>query len=187
MWRHTLHADQAQVTGIIVKRRQFIAASVRLALGARAATLLSGVVAPAALAATSLEVFDERETRTLVALTRAMFPHRELDDRHYIEVVSRLDARVAASAELLGLVRGGLKLLDEASDGPWIDASVDAKLQVMESVQTEPFFGALLNHTIDVLYRDEEVLTFLGYQGSSIEYGGYLNRGFDDIDWLPES
>ena len=45
----------------------------------------------------------------------------------------------------------------------------------------------ILNHTIDVLYRNEEVLTFLGYQGSSIEYGGYLNRGFDDIDWLPES
>lgn len=169
-----------------MKRRQFIAASVRLALGARAAAMLSGVVAPAALASASLEIFDARETRTLVALTRAMFPHPELDDRHYVEVVAQLHARAAVSADLLVLVRGGLALLDEASDGPWIDASVEQKLQVMESLQTEPFFGAILNHTIDVLYRDEAVLTFLGYQGSSIEFGGYLNRGFDDIDWLPE-
>ncbi|MGI9344115.1 MAG: hypothetical protein ACR2QV_14880 [Gammaproteobacteria bacterium] len=170
-----------------MKRRNFIANSVRIALGARAAMLLSGGFAPAALAATSFEAFDDSEVRTLVALTRAMFPHREIDDRHYVEVVARLDARVVASAELRELVRGGLMQLDESSGGRWIDASVDEKLQAMESLQAEPFFGLILNHTIDVLYRDPEVLAYLGYQGSSIEYGGYLNRGFDDIDWLPES
>jgi len=26
----------------------------------------------------------------------------------------------------------------------------------------------------------------LGYQGPSFELGGYLNRGFNDLDWLPE-
>jgi hypothetical protein len=24
----------------------------------------------------------------------------------------------------------------------------------------------------------------VGYGGSAIEQGGYINRGFDDIDWL---
>jgi len=26
----------------------------------------------------------------------------------------------------------------------------------------------------------------IDYPGSSKEYGGYINRGFNDIDWLPE-
>jgi hypothetical protein len=26
----------------------------------------------------------------------------------------------------------------------------------------------------------------LGYQGSSWQFGGYLNRGFGDIAWLPK-
>ncbi len=63
---------------------------------------------------------------------------------------------------------------------------MNAKLQVMEELQTEPFFGAILNQTIDVLYRNPDVWKLVGYEGSSIEYGGYLNRGFNDIDWLPE-
>ena len=26
-----------------------------------------------------------------------------------------------------------------------------------------------------------------GYEGSSAEHGGYINRGFADIDWLPKA
>lgn len=169
-----------------MKRRQFIATSVRLALGAQAATLLSGIISPAALAEASLDAFDEREARTLLVLTRAMFPHRELDDSYYLEVVAYVDSQAAAAPELRGLVRAGIVQLDEMAGGSWLDSSVDRKLQILEAVQTEAFFAAILNQTIDVLYRNQEVLTFLGYEGSSIEYGGYLNRGFDDINWLPE-
>lgn len=157
-----------------------------MALGARTAVLLSGAISPAALAEASLQVFGERDTRTLVALTRALFPHRELDDRYYVAVVEEFDRQASASPEFLRLVRDGITMLDAASDGSWIDANTDVKLQVLEAFQTEAFFGAILNGTIDVLYRNQEVLSFLGYQGSSIEFGGYLNRGFDDIDWLPE-
>jgi len=169
-----------------VKRRQFIADSVRLALGARAAVLLSGVIPPAVLAEASLEVFNDREVRTLSVLTRALYPHRELDDRYYLQVVEHLDTQAAASAELLGLIRTGIATLDETAGGSWVDASLDRKLQILEALQTEEFFGTIQNLTIDVLYRNQEVLARLGYQGSSIEFGGYLQRGFDDIDWLPE-
>ena len=26
----------------------------------------------------------------------------------------------------------------------------------------------------------------LGYEGASFDKGGYINRGFNDLDWLPE-
>jgi len=37
---------------------------------------------------------------------------------------------------------------------------------------------------ITALYNQKDVWTKLGYEGSSAEFGGYLHRGFDDIDWL---
>ena len=36
------------------------------------------------------------------------------------------------------------------------------------------------------LYNDPQVWEKLGYEGPSAEQGGYLSRGFDDIDWLPK-
>ena len=35
------------------------------------------------------------------------------------------------------------------------------------------------------LYNDPETWALLGYEGSSYEHGGYIDRGFDDLDWLP--
>ena len=34
------------------------------------------------------------------------------------------------------------------------------------------------------LYNQPAVWAKLGYEGSSAEHGGYIHRGFDDIDWL---
>ena len=36
------------------------------------------------------------------------------------------------------------------------------------------------------LYNDKEVWDVLGYEGASFDKGGYVNRGFNDLDWLPE-
>ena len=167
-------------------RRRFLADSIQLALGTRAAALLSGSFSAAALAQLGLVAFDDHEARTLTVLARAMFPHRALDDSYYFAVVERLDQRAAESAQTRNLIKDGLAQMDAAADSAWIELPVPEKLQILETIQTEPFFAAVLNQTIDVLYRNPEVWKLVGYQGSSIEYGGYLNRGFNDIDWLPE-
>ena len=36
-------------------------------------------------------------------------------------------------------------------------------------------------------YDNKAVWPLFGYEGSSWEKGGYLNRGFDDIDWLDQA
>ena len=61
------------------------------------------------------------------------------------------------------------------------------KWDVLERQQREPYFALVLNTAIDVLYRDAEVWEMVGYGGSSLEHGGYLTRGFDDISWLPKT
>jgi hypothetical protein len=47
------------------------------------------------------------------------------------------------------------------------------------------FFRLVRTTAIEHLYRNKEVWKLLGYEGSSVEFGGYADRGFDDIDWLP--
>jgi hypothetical protein len=38
---------------------------------------------------------------------------------------------------------------------------------------------------VTTLYNDTEVWQILGWEGESFSKGGYLERGFDDLDWLP--
>jgi hypothetical protein len=39
---------------------------------------------------------------------------------------------------------------------------------------------------VEVLFRDPALWDIVGYGGSAVEQGGYLNNGFDTITWLPE-
>jgi hypothetical protein len=34
------------------------------------------------------------------------------------------------------------------------------------------------------LYNQKDLWTKFGYEGSSADKGGYINRGFNDIDWV---
>lgn len=40
--------------------------------------------------------------------------------------------------------------------------------------------------TVVFTYSDREVWTVLGCEGESSDKGGYVDRGFDDLDWLPD-
>lgn len=165
-----------------MQRRQFLARSVQLALGSSAASLLSGAFSSAAIADIELAHFREIEARTLAVMARALFPHRDLDDSYYFAVVKELDA---LPAESRALIDDGLARMNNAGKWSWIERPIEQKLSALEKLQTEPFFSIVLNKTIDVLYRNPDVWKLVGYEGSSIEHGGYLNRGFDDIEWLP--
>jgi hypothetical protein len=37
---------------------------------------------------------------------------------------------------------------------------------------------------VTALYNQKELWPKLGYEGSSFDKGGYIERGFNDIDWL---
>jgi hypothetical protein len=60
-------------------------------------------------------------------------------------------------------------------------------VQVLRAVETTAFFQKLRGDLVVSLYNQKEVWPKFGYEGSSFEHGGYLHRGFNDIDWLPEA
>lgn len=110
-------------------------------------------------------------------MLRVAYPHPSFPDGPY----QRTSAAVQ-QADSDGVLAAGLDALGDL-DGLDDDA-VTAKL---EAVQAEPFFRLVHSTSVVALYDDhEEVWQLLGYEGSSFEKGGYLHRGFDDLDRLPE-
>ena len=49
-----------------------------------------------------------------------------------------------------------------------------------------PFFQKVRGSLVTGIYNNPEVWAILGYEGESASKGGYINRGFDDIDWLSQ-
>ena len=168
-----------------MQRRLFIAASIKLALGARSMAVLGAGLATTVSAANPARNFTAKEFQSLVLMARALLPHDFLAEDDYVAIAADLDQQSGRNPALLTMIRDGLAAMDQRAGGNWMAAPLDRKLSVLEELQSEAFFGRILNAGIDTLYRNPEIYRTLGYQGSSVEYGGYLNRGFADIDWLP--
>ncbi len=51
-------------------------------------------------------------------------------------------------------------------------------------IQDGAFFQKIRGGLVGGIYGNADVWPLLGYEGASADQGGYINRGFDDIDWL---
>lgn len=124
----------------------------------------------------------DTDLQLLASVAYDLFPFQTLTPALYVQVGERLlQAGNPAIAE--GLTR----LREVSGNVPWKELDESARVTVLASLQGTPFFAALRAGTIEVLYRSPEVFALVGYGGSAIEYGGYVNRGFDEIDWLPQA
>lgn len=128
--------------------------------------------APAPAGDTDLEL--------LASVAYDLFPFPALNAEMYVRVAERLQQ--AGNP----VVASGLTQLRSAVDNvSWKDMEESRRVAVLTDMQTMPFFAAVRAATLEVLYRSPEVFALVGYGGSAIEQGGYINRGFGDIDWLP--
>lgn len=112
---------------------------------------------------------------TLHAAAFDLFPHGAVSTDVYADAAeSFLAARGAPANELVqGL--GGRAFVDLA------EADRILRLQNLEHTAA---FQAFRFHVLTRLYANPEVTRSFGYEGPSLEAGGYLRRGFDDIRWL---
>ena len=102
-------------------------------------------------------------------------------------MIDALDKQAAADPALRKLLADGVARLDGARGIAWIQLSNGARIAVLKSVEGSDFFSTVRMATINNLYTNPLVYRFFGYEGSSVEHGGYIHRGFDDIGWLPNS
>ncbi len=123
---------------------------------------------------------DEHQMATLTRLLRVMYPHDHFPDGPYERC-----AQVVRDSTQTDL-SAGLARLDELAGGSFKDADDASLRQLVDGLgQVDPIV-AVHSVAVNTLYDDHEVWTILGYEGASFEEGGYINRGFDDLDWLPE-
>ena len=144
-------------------------------------------VAPAGLSASpgaSPGALTPGQRACLKRISYLMFPYAEVGDAPYERAALGIADLVAGRADLALLVAGGVGQLDGAQAGAWIALDEPRQVARLREIEASPFFRWLYQVTIDHLYNDERVWSHIGYEGSSFERGGYLTRGFDDIDWL---
>ena len=134
--------------------------------------------------AMSTKALTGDEAATLVRMARATYPHAMLDDAIYGKVIHSLDEKASADPALLKNLQEGAAAL-KAKKFDTLDD--DAQAAVLKSMETSAPFQAVRGECITGIYNNPDVWKVLGYEGPSAELGGYINRGFSDIDWLQDA
>jgi hypothetical protein len=174
----------------MAERRPFVSRRDILKIGGSATLVplasVLGLAAPVqrALAspyAVEFKSLDRARARLLLSVMRTLFPHDFLPDDQYLKIVEMIDAKAAADPGVASMVNAALAAFP-------VDFAATDEVQredYLRSIEGSPFFGIIYQETLVGLYGDPAVSTLLGFEGSSVDHGGYLKRGFDDISWLP--
>ena len=172
-----------------LSRRGFLASTAAAPAAAGVVAAGIGISADAAWAQGAKNL-SAHVMATLVKLSRDIFPHDHLSDKYYVAACAGYDA-LAADAGKKALLTNGVADLDRAAAAKFkaanymaLDWEVD-RLAVLNSTLPSPFFAKLRGDLVVSLYNQKELWPKFGYEGSSADKGGYINRGFSDIDWLP--
>lgn len=185
--------EMEQVRGP-VSRRFFLKGSGIAAIGIAAATAsatgLAADAAPASLNYTaSFARLGARPGKTLVRMARDIFPHDKLPDELYAAAVAGYDQQSADDGALKSLILSGITQMDTIAVNrygkPYAELPLESeRLEVLYAIENTPFFEKIRGGLITGLYNNKAVWPLLGYEGSSWQFGGYLDRGFNDLTWL---
>jgi len=168
-----------------LSRRSFLKTTGLTAASAVALTM-TGITLSASAWSMTLTTLDVATGKSLSALCRTLYPHQHLVDMHYDACVEGLDQKAKADPALAQLLIQGIHTLNSYSKGTFLQASASDKLIATQKIEGTPFFNQVRSHIVVALYNNEKIWRSFGYQGPSYPYGGYLDRGFNDINWLPE-
>jgi len=175
-----MHDSSAPGAGL--SRRRFMSLSAQ-SLALLGATAVTSQLIPVTLLA------DEARPETLPKLPagllqmgRDIYPHDRLGDLHYAKPLAALLDKQGA------LVRQGLRELQASArerHGQAFEALAEVdRVALLRAIETEPFFREVRSALMFGIYDNSALFALFGYEGSSVEKGGYLARGFNDIDWL---
>jgi hypothetical protein len=123
-------------------------------------------------------------TATITAAARAMYPHDALPDDVYARVSERLAASARADSGTARTVQDGVAALNGGR--PFAELPEDEQLKILEGIEGSDFFELVRSTAVVEIYSDQRTWQLLGYEGPSFDKGGYVDRGFNDLDWLPD-
>jgi hypothetical protein len=129
---------------------------------------------------------EQHVAETVAALARTLYPHDALPDEVYARVSAKLDEAARADAAQGRMISDGVAELDGRGDRTFLERSAEERLADAKAIEGSDFFELVRSTAVVEVYSDAATWRALGYEGPSFVKGGYLRRGFDDLDWLPD-
>jgi hypothetical protein len=161
----------------------------RTGSAAALATIATPLLSREALAKT-LKTASPAAAQTLFKMARDLYPHDRLADNVYEEAVATIEGGLADDPNKKSLLADGVKTLDAAAikmkGHPYTSLAEESdRVAILKTLEGTAFFAAMRGGMVTALYNQKALWLTFGYEGASAEKGGYLHRGFNDIDWLP--
>jgi hypothetical protein len=155
-----------------------------MAVGTLAVTGAGFIAAPDAAWAMEVTVITPDQMAALMQMARDIYPHDQVPDRFYAVAVKGYDAEGAKD-----LVAAGVAELDAAAQAQGHANYVsigweEDRVKVLQAIEGSVFFQTVRAGLVTGLYNQKDIWPIFGYEGESFSQGGYIDRGFDDIDWL---
>ena len=108
-----------------------------------------------------------------------------IPDENYVVAVKGYDNADAAAG-----IDAGIAALDAAAQGnglrvSYLDTGWERdRVDILRSMEDSAFFQQIRGGLVTGLYNQKAVWPIFGYEGESFSEGGYIDRGFNDINWL---
>jgi hypothetical protein len=171
-----------------VSRRGFLAGGAA-AIVAVAVTGTTVLLDPAGAWAVELESLKPEEAKALLKFVHDLFPHDQIAEVYYANAIAPLSEEAAKDPAAKRLLVEGIARLNRLAQAAGGAAYADVpdeqvRVGVIKQVEGSPFFAKVYGTTVVSLYNQPKLWPKFGYEGPSSALGGYLHRGFNDLDWL---
>ncbi len=111
-----------------------------------------------------------------------MYPHDALPDDVYARVSERLAEAAGEESGTARTIEDGVSALN--SGRPFAELSADEQFETLKGIEGSEFFELVRSTAVVEVYSDQRTWQLVGYEGPSFDKGGYIKRGFSDLDWL---
>ena len=127
--------------------------------------------------------------RTLIQMARDIFPHDRFPDKIYAVAVKSYDDASVDDTAIRDMMEGGIAelnaLANEKYGFNYAEVGWEAdRNALLREIEAGPLFQKMRGDLVVSIYNNHDVWSILGYEGESFSKGGYIERGFDDLEWL---
>lgn len=173
-----MNREARQVRSKILSRRELLRRA--LAIGGCAVVGPGFIAAPNAAWALEVQHIKSGTMATLLQMARDIYPHDRVGDEFYVRAIKTYD-----SVDMAAIIEAGIADLNERSGGQYVELGWERqRVEILKTIEETEFFQIVRGGLITGLYNQKAVWPIFGYEGESFSKGGYINHGFDDIDWL---
>jgi hypothetical protein len=172
-----------------LSRRSFLRGGGIAAIGVTVVPATALMLSPDEAWAQAFTTLGQEAGKILPVMARDIFPHDRLAEKYYQQAVASYDAAAAKDEKLKKLMVDGIAKLNATSKKMFGKSYTEVRLEtdrvaVLKEIEASDFFQKIKGDLVTGLYNNKAIWPLFGYEGSSWEKGGYLNRGFNDIDWI---